>query len=419
MLDCQTTRGVSVAETSDRAEADTAHAEMLAESSPVGLTRGHAGRGALVVVAMLSLTACGEKNAYVPPPPPRVTVAQPVQQPVTRYIELTGNTQAVAKVDLEARVQGFLEEINYKDGTLAKKDTVLFRIQRNTYEAQLAQAKATLTANQAAQVNAQAEFTRQSALGTQQFASQARVDDAKAKLDESTASVENAKASIELATINLGYTEVRAPFDGIVTRHLVDVGALVGYAGPTKLATIVQVDPIYVYFNVSETLVLRIKENLAKQGKTLRDVPEVPVEIGLQIEQGYPHKGRLDYVSPEVDPSTGTLQARAIFENTDMSLLPGLFARVRIPVQTIEKAVLVADTAIGTSQLGEYVLVLGKDNTVEQRPVRVGQLDGQLRVIETGLSPEDWVVINGIQRAIPGSKVEPDKQKLTASAAGG
>jgi multidrug efflux system membrane fusion protein len=363
----------------------------------------------------LALTACNEKNAYVPPPAPKVTVSQPAQKPVVSYIELTGTTQTINMVDLEARVQGFLEQINYKDGTLVKKDTVLFVIQRNTYEAQLLQAQAQLKASEAVLLNAQGEYTRQSTLGKDQFASQAHVDDAKSKLDQSIASVDNAKASVELATINLGYTQVMAPFDGIVTRHLVSIGQLVGYAGPTKLATIVQMDPIYVYFNVSETWVLRVKDELARQGKTVRDIHDVPVEIGLQTEEGYPHKGKVDYIAPQVDPATGTLEVRAVFENKNLALLPGLFARVRVPVHKLDKGLLVEDAAIGSSQLGEYVLVVGKENTVEQRRVKLGQLEGRYRVIESGLTPDDWVVINGMQRAIPGNKVDPERVPLTTA----
>lgn len=375
--------------------------------------------GVLVALSgSLVLAGCNDKNAYVPPPPPKVTVAQPLQQPVTRYIELTGNSQAINNVDLEARVQGFLEKINYKDGTLVPKDTLLFGIQRNTYEAQLEQAKATLTSSQAAQVNAQTEYTRQATLGKDQFASQARVDDAKTKLDQANASVENAKASLLIATINLGYTEVMAPFDGIVTRHLVDVGALVGYAGPTKLATIVQVDPIYVYFNVSETVVLRIKEGLARDGRNLRDVHNAAVEIGLQNETGYPHKGKIDYIAPQIDPSTGTMEVRAVLENKNLALLPGLFVRVRVPVQRLDKGIYVDDTSVGTSQLGQYVLVVGKDNVVEQRTVKVGQVDGPYRVIESGLTGEEWVVTNGMQRAIPGNKVDPEKKPMTTATVG-
>jgi multidrug efflux system membrane fusion protein len=366
--------------------------------------------------AMLALTACGEKNAYIAPPPPKVVAAQPLQQPVTRYIEVTGNTQSISTVDLEARVQGFLEQINYVDGALVKKDSVLFVIQRNTYEAQLAQAKATLAGNQAAQLNAQIEYDRQAQLQQQQVSTQAKLDDAKQKLDQAIAGVDSAKANLEIAQINLGYTEVAAPFDGIATRHLVNVGALVGYAGPTKLATVVQVDPIYVYFNISETIVLRIKEGLGKRGKTLRDVHEVPVEIGTQTESGYPHKGKLDYVAPQVDPSTGTLEVRGIFDNKDLALLPGLFVRVRVPVQRIDKGILVEDIAIGTNQLGEYVLIVGKDNTVEQRQVKLGQISGRLRVVESGLTGDEWVIIEGLQRAVPGNKVDLEKKTMTAGA---
>ena len=166
------------------------------------------------------------------------------------------------------------------------------------------------------------------------------------------------------------------------------------------------------------TLVIDEQEVTAEQGKTLLDVPDVPVEIGLQIEDGYPHVGRLDYVAPSVDPSTGTLEARAVFDNKDMSLMPGLFVRVRIPVQKLDKALLVADTAIGTSQIGKYLLVVGKDNTVEQRPVQIGQLVGGLRVIESGINADDWVVTSGTQRAIPGNKIDPDRQQMAAAGGG-
>ncbi|MFZ0115587.1 MAG: efflux RND transporter periplasmic adaptor subunit, partial [Xanthobacteraceae bacterium] len=333
--------------------------------------------------------------------------------------ELTGNTKAFNEVKLEARVQGFLEQIKYVDGAAVKKGDLLFVIQQSTYQAQLDQAKATLEANKASQANAQVEYSRQSTLGQQQFASQSRVDDAKTKLAETSAAVLGAQANLEVANINLGYTEVTAPFDGIASRHLVSVGALVGYAGPTELASVVQIDPIYVYFEVSETVVQRVKEALSRLGKTMRDVHDVPVEIGLQIEEGYPHKGVIDYIAPQIDASTGTLQVRGIFENKDAALLPGMFARVRVPIRRPAPALLVPDTAIGTSQLGRYVLVVNKDNVVEQRTVTIGQVDKGLRVIESGLKPDDLVVIDGIQRAIPGNKVDPDKQKMTVPAAGG
>ncbi|MBY5400107.1 efflux RND transporter periplasmic adaptor subunit [Rhizobium leguminosarum] len=369
----------------------------------------------VVLAGMAILSGCEESgNTYVAPPPPPVRVAQPIQQPVTLYFELTGNTAPLNSVDIEARVQGYVQSIDYQDGMTVMKGTKLFGIERNTYQAQLDQAKASLASQQASQVGAQQEYDRQLNLSKQQVTTQTAVDSAKATLDEANASILNAQANLDLATINLGYTEVLAPFDGTVTDHLVDIGALVGVSGPTKLASIVQTDPLYAYFNVSETQVLMIKETLARQGRTFKqtDLPSIPAEVGLQTEEGYPHKGHLDYVSPQLDASTGTLQVRALFDNKDHAMLPGLFVRIRVPVGHNDKALLVRDDAIGTNQLGSYLLVLGKDDVVEQKQVKTGQREGALRVIDSGLDPADWVVTQGIQQAIPGSKVTPEKMEM-------
>ena len=372
----------------------------------------------LTVVAALSACDSGS-NAYVPPPPPKVNVAQPLRQPVVEYFELTGNTDAINAVDIEARVQGFLESIDYKDGTPMKKGDRLFSIQRDTYKAQVDQAQAQLASQQASQVGAKQEYDRQLNLMKQEVTTQTAVDSAKATLDEANAAILNAQASLDLANINLGYTEVVAPFDGTVTDHLVDVGALVGVSGPTKLATIVQTDPLYVYFNVSEAQVLMIKQSLAKAGRKLTqaDLPSIPVEIGLGDEEGYPHKGHLDYVAPQIDASTGTLSVRGIIDNKDHALLPGLFVRVRVPVAHKDEALLVRDDAIGTNQQGSYVLVLGKDDVIEQKLVKIGQRNGSMRVIESGLDAGDWVVMAGIQRAVPDMKVTPEKGTIDAASA--
>ncbi len=263
------------------------------------------------------------------------------------------------------------------------------------------------------------EYKRQSTLARQDFASQATAQNWQAQRDQAAANVLNAKAAIEIASINLGYTQVLAPFDGVVTHHLVDLGALVGVSGPTKLATIIQTDPIWVYFNLSEPQVLAIKESNAKVGLPFRttDLSSIPVEIGLQGEQGYPHKGHMDYASPQVDTSTGTLLVRATFDNRDHVLLPGLFVRVRTPIAQQNKALLTRDDAIGTSQEGKYVLVVGPDNVVRRKIVTIGQREGQLRLIESGLDPGDWVVTEGVQRAFPDAKVEPERVSLTSVAA--
>lgn len=387
---------------------------------PPNLRKPPARRPALLAaLAGLALAGCNARNAYVPPPPAKVVAAQPLQQPVTLYFELTGNTQAYNSVDLVARVQGYLESIDYQDGASVTKGTHLFGIERDTYQQQLDQAEATLAANQATLEYNTAEFNRQSTLGRQDFASQSTVQQWKANQDSAAAQVLSAKAQIELAKINLGYTNVQAPFDGVVTNHLVDVGALVGYSGPTKLATIVQTDPMYVYFTLSEPQVLTIKENNAKLGLPFRttDLGAIPVDIGLQGEEGYPHKGHMDYASPQVDQATGTLTVRAVFDNKDGALLPGLFVRVRTPVGRLDKALLTVNDAIGTSQEGSYVLVVGPDNVVQRKIVKTGDRQGQLRVIESGLDPSDWVVTEGIQRAFPGAKVEPQHTQLASAAA--
>jgi multidrug efflux system membrane fusion protein len=366
----------------------------------------------LALLAALPAAGCKDtRNAYAPPPPAKVDVAQAARRPVTTYFELTGNTAAVKSVDLVARVQGFLTSIDYTDGEGVKQGAQLFTIEKDSYQQQVDQAQANLDSARAGELNNKLNLDRQVTLTKQQAASQSTLDSARATYQQSAASTLASQASLELAKINLGYTAISAPFDGVVTNHLVDVGALVGVSGPTKLATIVQLNPIYVNFNVSEAQVLQVKQSFAKQGRSLRsvDLTNVPVEIGLQGEEGYPHKGHLDYVSPQVDTSTGTLAVRGIFENQDRALLPGFFARVRVPIAAPKESLLVPDVAIGVNQEGSYVLTLGKDDVVEQKLVKPGPRVGRLRVVESGLGAEDWVVTAGIQLAAPGAKVEPVK----------
>jgi membrane fusion protein, multidrug efflux system len=375
------------------------------------------GSAVLVAIAAVALAGCGSRNTYVQPPPPKVVVAQPVQQPVTVYLELTGNTAPFRSVSLVARVQGYLESIDYEDGATVTKGTQLFGIESDVYQAQLDQAKGQLAHDQAVLAEAQTDLTRYQTLQRQNSIAGQQAQDQAFVVEQNKGTVEIDQANVKTANINLGYTRVLAPFDGVVTNHLVDIGTLVGASGSTTaLATIVQTDPIYVNFTASEPQVLAIRRNLASQGKILRttNLSDIPVEIGLQDEEGYPHKGHLDYVSPQLDTSTGTLAGRALFENKDHALLPGLFVRVRIPVAHQDTALLTRDDAIGTSQEGSYVLVVGPDNIVRRKIVKTGQKQGRLRIIESGLAPGDWVVTEGVQRAFPGAKVEPQQSKLTS-----
>ncbi len=364
--------------------------------------------GLVFLLALPLVGGCKRQNAYVPPPPPEVGVAHPLAREVTPYLQATGSTAATNQVDLVARVEGFLQAIEYRDGSTVKQGQTLFVIEPTPYRAKLQQAQAALDSAQAQLVQAQAEFARQSALGRTDTVSRSAVDQARAARDSDQANVMNQQAGVAIAGINLGYTNVTAPFDGLVTAHLATVGELVGVSGPTKLASIVQFEPIYVNFNISEQDVLRIRAELARRGLTAADLKQVAVEVGLMNETGYPHRGTLDYAAPEVDSGTGTLTVRGIFANTDHVLLPGFFVRVRVPLTLSRaQALLVPDTALGTDQAGRYLLVVGKDDVIEQRRVQPGELDGELRVIEFGLTPDDQVVVTGLQRAVAGEKVRP------------
>jgi RND family efflux transporter MFP subunit len=366
------------------------------------------------------LAACGERNAYVAPPPPKVTVASPVQQPITRYLELTGSTAAVNSADLVARVAGFLQEINYQDGALVKKGTLLFTIEPEPYEVKLQQAQAAEAGAQANLKQAQADFDRQATLVTTSAVSRSQYDQSLATRDSANANLLQAQANTRLAALNNEYAHVKAPFDGIVTARQVSVGEYVGGSTtPTQLATIVQMDPIYVNFDISEQDVLKVRAEMARRGLTRDDLRKVPVEAGLRSERGFPHRGTLDYAAPTVNSSTGTLPARGIFENPDRTLLPGYFVRVRIPVEQQSAALLVPDTALGSDQAGRYVLVVNKDDMVERRAVEIGPLNDDLRVIDSGLDANDRIVTAGVLRAIPGQKVDPQQQRPAAGSAGG
>lgn len=377
-----------------------------------GLKRGRKLAAAISLVGILPLiAACGEKNAYVAPPPPKVTVAVPAKKPVTRYLESTGNVAAVNSADLVARVAGFVQDIKYEDGATVKKGQVLFVIEQRPYELKVQQAKANEDNAKAALISAQANYQRQADLVPSGSASKAALDNAVASRDSAQASLDQAVAATKLAENDLAYTQVAAPFDGIVTARKVSIGAFVSGNG-TPLASIVSSDPIYVNFTIGERETIRVRAMIAERGLTPAELKKVPVEVSLQTETGYPHKGTLDYAAPSVDPSTGTLAGRAIFDNPKHVLLPGLFVRVRIPLGPPKEELLVPDTALGTDQSGRYLLVINKDDVVEQRRVELGPLDGTLQVIDKGLGPDDRVIVNGMLRAVPGQKVDPQ----TASA---
>jgi RND family efflux transporter MFP subunit len=373
-------------------------------------------RRAAATLLPVLLWACGEENTYVPPPPPPVTVSQPVRQTVTDTVEVSGNIQSSNSVDLVARVEGYLQSVDFTDGSFVKKGDPLFVIEPEPYQAQVELQQAMVAQQQATLVQATDEYARQQRLIKQNATSQSEVENWRAQQGAAQAAVEEASANLKIAQINLGYTKIVAPFDGRMGRHQVDPDNLVGAGSPTELATIQQLAPIYVYFNVDENDVLRVRAAMRAAGQTVASMGPVKLGVGLQNETGYPHEATLDFIDSDVDQSTGTLQVRGSIANQDYAFLPGMFVRVRVPVGTIPDALLVPDRALGIDQRGHYLLLVGQNDQVEQRPVVIGELLDGMRVISQGLGADDWVVVGGLQRAIPGNKVAPKQVKVETPA---
>jgi RND family efflux transporter MFP subunit len=378
-------------------------------------------------------TATAAEPRFPPPPTSPVTEAQfapsatqpipvvkPRTQSVSNYVEITGNAASVNAVKLIARVEGYLEQIHYEDGQFAKKGDLLFTIQQDQYKDQLQQAQAQVLTAQASLVYAKTELIRYSKLVKQDAATQTEVDHWNFEKASAEASLLNAQAQLALAKLNLSYTEVRAPFDGIVGKHLIDPGNLVGGGGQqAALAEITQLDPIYVVANLSEQQVLQIRQNLGQHRLTFADLRKVPVDVALSDETGFPHQGTIEYVAPALDPATGTLLVRGILSNPDRTLLPGFFVKMRLPMAKVDRnALLVPDRSLQEDQGGRYLLIVGKDDVVEQRYVQLGQLDGSLRVITSGLKPDDRVVVGDLWRATPGTKVKPQLTSIEAVSTG-
>ena len=357
-----------------------------------------------VIGALALLAACGKRNQYQPPPAPPVTVSKPLRMPVTEYLQSTGSVAAYRSVDLMARVEGYLRSVNFRDGTVVKAGQLLFVIEPEPYEAKLAGQQAQL-------LDAQAEYERQLRMMKENATSQANVDKWLSQRDQ-------ASAAVTLAKINLGYTRVTAPFDGRIDRHLVDPGNLVGSMGSaTKLATIEQIDPAYVYFSINERDLLRVRatanEAARAEGTPMGEAPRVPVQVALQTEQGYPHAGTLDFAGSGLDTGSGTLQLRAVVPNAGYSLLPGLFAQVRIALTKPVPQLVVPDRVVSSDQVGSYLLIVGADHKVKQQRIETGPVENGLRAVTAGLDADSEVVIDGLQNAIPGNLVTATERPLT------
>lgn len=435
-----------------------------------GLARGvmaggrRRGRVGWVGAAVASVAGCGQPNVYQEPPPPEVVVSKPVRQAITSYIEYTGTAQASEKVELRARVRGFLQERRFKDGDAVKAGQLLFVIDETSFRVRLEQARAMQDEAEAALRKTEQSRSREVAqsqldldlsqldlarieegrtrnLLSRNAGSREDLDRAEASRRRNEAQVEADRANLEQtradyevnilsararlaaarsdvrnAEIDLGYCRVVAPFDGRIDQRQFDVGNYVGEGQSIVLATVVKTDPIYAYITPSEGDLLRVQEMARRTNAGDYRSGVIPMELGLGNEDGYPHRGQLDYVDPSVDTGTGTVRTRGLFANADNRIIPGLFIRVRMPFEQNNQALLVPDRALGSDQSGPYLLVVGKDDKVERRTVRPGTEQGSNRVVAGEIGPDDRVVVDGLLRARPGLKVVPKPAGAAAPA---
>ncbi len=366
----------------------------------------------LVLVLLLDLYARYKSMHSAPQVPiPPVVIQKPTQMKMADYITQTGNTVAYNAVNLVARVEGFLDSITFTDGTYVKKGQPLFVIEPAPYMAKLKEAQATVAAQKAGDAYAKAEYARQKRMYKDNATSLNNVEIWQAKTSQSEAEVAKALANLDIAQINYGYTHIAAPFDGRIGRHLVDVDNLVGNGAATNLATIEQIDPIYVYFNLNELDLLKLRAAAREKGVTAKEIRQVPVQVSLQNQTGYQFEGKLDFINTGLNASTGTMEFRALLPNKKNTLVPGLFVQVRIAMTQATPQLTIPDTAVLYDQIGAYVLTMDKQNLVVLKRVELGSVEQGHRAVLKGLDAEDNVIINGLQNATPGNPVAPQPEK--------
>lgn len=368
---------------------------------------------AAVCAGMAGCEKGDNKNAYVAPPPPEVIVATPTSREVVSYMNFTGVVEASATVDLRARVGGFLQKVNFQPGQRVKTGQLLFVIDKEQYQNAVDRGAAVVQGKEAALVGAENEARMARELADQRAGPEIDAVIKAAERDGIKADLEQAKSELANAKLNLSYCEVYAPMDGRITKSLLDPGNLVGNTGATVLAQIVQDMPAFVSIDASESDVLAVRRDDRREGDPKdREAGQMspgkwrPCELALADQTEFAIKGRVDYVAPQLDAASGTLRVRTRYENEDQVLTPGLFAKVRFPMASRD-AMLVPEAALLTDQKGRYALVVNAKDEVEVRHVKVGVLEGPMRVVEEGLAAEDRVVVLGVLKARPGSKVTP------------
>lgn len=389
--------------------------ESIASTSFIRIARV----AALSAMLTTLVASCGQKQPQAAPPPPTVTVAKPAKRTLFDFDEYVGRFVAVDSVEVRARVSGYLDGVHFTDGQLVKQGDLLFTIDKRPFQNTLDQARANLTLAKSNLDYTQSDLARAQQLVRDKTITEQIFEQRSQAFRNAQAAVAGAQAAVQQAELDLQFTELHAPINGRIGARLVSPGNLVtgGTSGNTTLlATIVSTDPVYFEFTFDEASYLRY-ERLSKIGKDVASRgASVPVALELIDEKNFDHKGRMNFVDNVIDRSTGTIRARAVFENPNGVFTPGMFARVRVPASPPYEALLVPDAAIGTEQARKYVLVVNGDNTVASKYVTLGQLaSGDMRVIKEGVGPDDRVIVNGLMRARPGQKVTPQEQKVAAT----
>ena len=363
------------------------------------------------VIALYVVVHLFSKTPSPQIPLAKVVVQKPERAEVTEYVTQTGTTVAYNSVDLVARIEGYLESNNFTDGSIVKKGDDLFVIQPQPYLEKLKEAQASVIVQKADYAYSKSEYARQQKMYKDNATSLNNVEKWFAKTQASEAEVAKAIANEEIASINYSYTHVKAPFTGRIGRHLVDVGNLVGNGKATNLANIEQIDPIYVYFNLNELDLIKLRAVAKEHGIKPSDINTIPAFVKMQNETGYPHQGTLDFVNTGLNASTGTMEFRALLDNKNFILVPGLFVQVRIPITKPIMQLVVPDSAVLYDQIGAYLLSVNKANEVEVKRVELGAAEKGKRPILKGITAEDKIIISGLQYAVPGNKVDPREQQ--------
>jgi multidrug efflux system membrane fusion protein len=383
------------------------------------MRRTFLGRTLCCLLLAAAPAGCHRTVGGTPPEsgPPAVPVSQPVRRDVTDYADYTGRIEAIQRLDVRARVTGFLVRLPFREGSEVKKGDLLFEIDPRPYQAQLDAAKAQVRLAEAAYNLARANNARSKAIASRDAGAISReeLQTYEATEAQANANLGVAKANQNLAQLNLDFCSVTSPIDGQVSRFFLTLGNLV-LQDQTDLTTVVSVDPVFAYFDMDERTILRVRR-LINEGKIQlpKNREDIPILVGLEGENGFPHQGKFDFANNTINPSTGTITVRGVFDNPQPQggrrlFTPGMFVRVRIPIGSAQPALLVIDRAVGSDQGLRFVYVVGEDNTVQYRRVEVGPLqDDGLRVIRSGIKPDDWVVVGGLQQVRPRLQVSPDR----------